>query len=1200
MSEKSLLVADRTKRYDIPLGHLDYAYIETCRDVKELEKILIILRSGEEGVYPDLEKSCEARLASLNPKSRVLRKADPLLKPSDLEKDEWNEIDKGLQNWSSAMKYRDDSFSSKKIVPTKQKGDEFDDSDLPPIRSNVTSINGTAVNGTADQPKQSTNSNKRVKPRDYKEWDKFDVDKELEKVEKEDEKKKETVSKVVPDIESQINAAGMSEDEKMMKATREKDKGNEAYRSGDYEEAILYYSRSISLVQITASINNRALAYLKIQKWDKALFDCRVVLDNEPNNIKALLRRGSAYKGKKDYEKARADFQQALDLEPANKRAEELLEELSVIKEEKEEEKRKRKEKGRRMVIEEVEGEEEDSVNKSQDQTHGQMNGHSSTEELSGDTEESDVRVGGDQLSNGGDSKVMDSVIEEKGDNLGGVSTECDRLQSPIGSDVTEQEKEEKVTSKSDQKTSDKCENGTDPDVELNQQSDERTSPGGTDDTTQSIQSPRDSASSKKDNTVEDGEANNDTKTTEEVGDGGADRGTKTTEEVGDGEADRGTKTTEGVGDEEADSGTKITEGVGDGEADSGTKITEGVGDGEADSGTKASEEVTEKVPERPSLVQAELPSTVAQLRESGNNLFRNGQYGDALGKYKSAIDILDKGKSDQVVNLSLLYSNRAACELKVGNCSACIKDCGKALDLVPHSIKPLLRRGSAYETLERYREAYVDYRHVLTVDPSVESAFTGSSRCQNVLRQTDGMRWREKLPPLKSVSPWEIPLIVDTFGNPVTRSVTTPTAPSVPIATANEEAATKSEGTTSPLPSSSSSSETELTAEQKFENAKSEGNKCVQKGDFLKAIDWYTECVTLMPDRAVGYTNRALCYLRRNQPSSAETDCDKALEMEADNIKAMFRRSQARKMMKKYKDSLEDLTHLLKIDPKNAAAKKEMTLVKNYYREELQKMKDNLGSSSKTGTAKGEGKQRKRMVIQETESDEEEEETSKVKVSGVKSSEKSSPKEKVSSKAPTASPKKPETKTEKKGKKIVIEEIQSTDKDSDRQKAPEKSKTSQKSEKKPTQSKNIKSTSTGLPVVPPSAPKLDKATPYEFIQAWNSLKKVDDLQPYADVLKQITPAELPKVISNKLDGPMLTTIIKCLESKFKDSGELETAYSILTNLSKVQRFQTISMFMSKSEKSVVERVLTRLQNQKSDVYDQSDLNKLKKCYDIR
>jgi len=43
-----------------------------------------------------------------------------------------------------------------------------------------------------------------------------------------------------------------------MKAEREKNKGNEAFRAGDYEEALVYYSRSLSLLKTVAAHNNRA------------------------------------------------------------------------------------------------------------------------------------------------------------------------------------------------------------------------------------------------------------------------------------------------------------------------------------------------------------------------------------------------------------------------------------------------------------------------------------------------------------------------------------------------------------------------------------------------------------------------------------------------------------------------------------------------------------------------------------------------------------------------------------------------------------------------------------------------------------------------------------------------------------------------------------------------------------------------------
>jgi hypothetical protein len=44
IADNLLFQADTTKKYDIPVGHLDYDYIRNCSDTKELEKILKILR----------------------------------------------------------------------------------------------------------------------------------------------------------------------------------------------------------------------------------------------------------------------------------------------------------------------------------------------------------------------------------------------------------------------------------------------------------------------------------------------------------------------------------------------------------------------------------------------------------------------------------------------------------------------------------------------------------------------------------------------------------------------------------------------------------------------------------------------------------------------------------------------------------------------------------------------------------------------------------------------------------------------------------------------------------------------------------------------------------------------------------------------------------------------------------------------------
>lgn len=46
-----------------------------------------------------------------------------------------------------------------------------------------------------------------------------------------------------------------------------------------------------------------------------------------------------------------------------------------------------------------------------------------------------------------------------------------------------------------------------------------------------------------------------------------------------------------------------------------------------------------------------------------------------------------------------------------------------RALELQPYSLKALLRRAMAYESLERYIKAYVDYKTILQIDTSVQTA---------------------------------------------------------------------------------------------------------------------------------------------------------------------------------------------------------------------------------------------------------------------------------------------------------------------------------------------------------------------------------------------------------------------------------------------------------------------------------------------
>lgn len=60
---------------------------------------------------------------------------------------------------------------------------------------------------------------------------------------------------------------------------------------------------------------------MRVSKWSDAVSDCDRVLREEPNNVKAKLRRACAYKSLRKFKLAKDDLDTVLEAEPHNKRA---------------------------------------------------------------------------------------------------------------------------------------------------------------------------------------------------------------------------------------------------------------------------------------------------------------------------------------------------------------------------------------------------------------------------------------------------------------------------------------------------------------------------------------------------------------------------------------------------------------------------------------------------------------------------------------------------------------------------------------------------------------------------------------------------------------------------------------------------------------------------------------------------------------
>lgn len=326
----------------VPVEHLDYSFIQSCSDLKHLEQILRVLRSGQEGVYPHLIGFCERRIEMLNPRSAELRTENHPHTAACYSEEEWRSITEDLQVWERNMRMteavlkRSSIFSSEECVP--------------PVRS-------------SDGALQTNQKKKMVKtscvPRPYRDWDRFDVDSACT-----DESVRNTApAGVCPELQQRLSSStALTVQEKQTAALREKDKGNEAYRSRDYEEAVDYYCRSLSLASSAAVFNNRAQALIRLQQWPAALSDCEAVLQLEPHNVKALLRRATVHKHLGHRQESHDDLRAVLQIEPQNKTALKLLTDGSDT-----DPPQQRRSTGRRILIQEVEEEEEGA--------HGEHNG---------------------------------------------------------------------------------------------------------------------------------------------------------------------------------------------------------------------------------------------------------------------------------------------------------------------------------------------------------------------------------------------------------------------------------------------------------------------------------------------------------------------------------------------------------------------------------------------------------------------------------------------------------------------------------------------------------------------------------------------------------------------------------------------------------------------------------------------------------
>ncbi|XP_045480161.1 mitochondrial import receptor subunit TOM70 [Harmonia axyridis] len=93
-----------------------------------------------------------------------------------------------------------------------------------------------------------------------------------------------------------------------------KSEGNDAFKSGKYDEAIRFYTKAIETCptdkknDLATFFQNRAAAYEQLKKWSAVIDDCTKAIEFNPKYEKALFRRAKARETIKDYENCLDDI----------------------------------------------------------------------------------------------------------------------------------------------------------------------------------------------------------------------------------------------------------------------------------------------------------------------------------------------------------------------------------------------------------------------------------------------------------------------------------------------------------------------------------------------------------------------------------------------------------------------------------------------------------------------------------------------------------------------------------------------------------------------------------------------------------------------------------------------------------------------------------------------------------------------------
>jgi len=333
----------------------------------------------------------------------------------------------------------------------------------------------------------------------------------------------------------------------------------------------------------------------------------------------------------------------------------------------------------------------------------------------------------------------------------------------------------------------------------------------------------------------------------------------------------------------------------------------------------------------------------------------------------------------------------------------------------------------------------------------------------------------------------------------------------------------------------------TEITTQNKkrAEAEKEKGNKFFKASQWNEAIACYSACIGLDPMNEIYPLNRAMARIKLEQWDEVITDCDAALSLDSCSVKAFFRKATALYNLKKFKEAEEAIKQAIALDSKNGPAKSLLKKINSALTSKKLPEEKVTAQNSKVTVCKKKEETPAAPTTKKTE--ELITPVSTVTLSG-KTKKKTEVKESLL----------------KETKPIVVKEQKKIE---EIKPQPVKEVTASSNEKEDTGPQTIPKV---LPVVPETPP----SSSFEFERNFINLKGFPEL--FYKYLQVIPPSSFASIFKSSMSSDIFEMILVTLEKFYAPEERNEEIVEILRGISKVGRFSTLVMFLSRADKQSI------------------------------